>query len=58
MGDAPHQKLATITFQNLFPPINVRKVKLSTCQRAAGPYTSLAFQLNLSRPEPSVEFRQ
>jgi ribosome biogenesis protein SSF1/2 len=33
-GDAPHQKLATITFQNLFPPINVRKVKLSTCQRA------------------------
>jgi ribosome biogenesis protein SSF1/2 len=25
-GDAPHQKLATITFQNLFPPINVRKV--------------------------------
>jgi len=32
-GDAPHQKLATITFQNLFPPINVRKVKLSTCQR-------------------------
>jgi ribosome biogenesis protein SSF1/2 len=33
-GDAPHQKLATITFQNLFPPINVKKVKLSTCQRA------------------------
>ncbi|EEH52427.1 uncharacterized protein MICPUCDRAFT_5698, partial [Micromonas pusilla CCMP1545] len=33
-GDAPHQKLATITFQNLFPAINVRKVKLSTCQRA------------------------
>jgi ribosome biogenesis protein SSF1/2 len=31
-GDAPHQKLATITFQNLFPPINVKKVKLSTCQ--------------------------
>jgi ribosome biogenesis protein SSF1/2 len=33
-GDAPHQKLATVTFQNLFPPINVKKVKLSTCQRA------------------------
>tara|TARA_B110000977_G_C11089844_1_gene496318 strand:- start:6072 stop:7634 length:1563 start_codon:yes stop_codon:yes gene_type:complete len=33
-GDEPHQKLATITFQNLFPPINVKKVKLSTCQRA------------------------
>ena len=33
-GDEAHQKLATITFQNMFPPINVRKVKLSTCQRA------------------------
>ena len=35
-GDAPHHHLATITFQNLFPPINVKKVKLSTCQRAVG----------------------
>ena len=33
-GDEAHQKLATITFQNMFPPINVRRVKLSTCQRA------------------------
>lgn len=33
-GEEAHQKLATITFQNMFPPINVRKVKLSTCQRA------------------------
>jgi len=33
-GDDAHQKLATITFQNMFPPINVRRVKLSTCQRA------------------------
>ena len=32
-GEEAHQKLATITFQNMFPPINVRKVKLSTCQR-------------------------
>lgn len=32
-GSEPHMKLAALTFQNLFPPINVHSVKLSTCQR-------------------------
>ena len=32
-GSEPHMKLAALTFQNLFPPINVNTVKLASCQR-------------------------
>lgn len=32
-GQAEHMKLATVLFQNLFPPINVQTVRLSMCQR-------------------------
>jgi len=32
-GTEPHMKLAAITFQNMFPPINVNTVKLTACQR-------------------------
>jgi len=32
-GSAPHMKLAALTFQNLFPPLNVHSVQLSALQR-------------------------
>jgi len=48
-NDEKHLKLATITFQSLFPMLNVQKIKLSECKRVV--------LLNYDKETERIEFR-
>ncbi|KAK9807808.1 hypothetical protein WJX72_010030 [[Myrmecia] bisecta] len=48
-GGEEHLKMATVLFQNLFPPINVRTVKLGACQRVV--------LLNYDKDTKRISFR-